>query len=78
MKTACRKTKPMTRYYATTDYDGCPYITAGERYEVIHGMTLNFSTTVDDGIGIFAYKECRHLNGNNWKIGIIREDKQND
>ena len=65
----------MTGCYAKTDYDGCPYITAGKRYEIrrLIGDEV-FMILDDEGVTICCgFKNSLHIQSNDWKIGIIRE-----
>lgn len=51
-----RNHRVITRRFVTTDYTGCPYITAGKRYEVTGGASINVMDIT-----------CDH----NWKIAIL-------
>lgn len=63
--------------YAVTDYDGCEYITAGKRYEVISEDDGYFEVINDNGSKIgFCLEMSNHLNGNDWRIEMNNDIEQ--
>lgn len=65
--------------YVSTDYDGCPYITPGKRYEVVFmsGGYFNIIDDVGDDIGC-TVGMCNHLDGDVWKIHHVSPDETHD
>jgi hypothetical protein len=58
--------------YAYTDYTGCPYITAGKRYEIKRwdgGDGRAFFIECEQGHDIWCRKSnCGHLHGRSWTV----------
>lgn len=68
-----RNQRVITRRFVTTDYTGCPYITAGKRYEQRDGFiesdcdTSTYIITPDSPADY-----CSHLNRiGKWQWGVI-------
>jgi hypothetical protein len=60
------------KVYAVTDYDKCPYITAGKRYEVLGECWLGidgwFDIIDDEGDSVcFSWKGSSTLGGRDWQ-----------
>jgi len=67
-----RNQRVVTRRFVVTDYTGCPYITAGKRYEHDEGDIID-----DEGIHIYIIRpdsvvaHCEHLRGGTWRYAVI-------
>ena len=69
-----RNQRVITRRFVTTDYTGCPYITAGKRYVITEWIIDNFGYTVNDRGGectVVMHKPSVHLDGHDWQWGVI-------
>lgn len=73
-----RNQRVVTRRFVVTDYTGCPYITAGKRYEVTaHSGTNLMDITCDHNwqlviLGPSSESKCRHLrNVGTWRYAVI-------
>lgn len=72
-----RNQRVVTRRFVVTDYTGCPYITAGKRYEVLRYDLTGESITSDTGERIeivtpdWSFR-CSHLDGvGTWRYAVI-------
>lgn len=72
-----RNQRVVTRRFVVTDYTGCPYITAGKRYEVLDRACDNVGLIVHDW-GRQTYiitpkspHTCAHLDGRDWQWATI-------
>lgn len=68
-----RNQRVVTRRFVVTDYTGCPYITAGKRYEHDKGNIID-----DKGRYLYIIRpdsnisHCQHLNGvGTWRYAVI-------
>jgi len=58
----------MAKVYAVTDYDGCPYITAGKRYEALDATEKWFGTYDDFGTRrSFRWNDEPSIGGFDWQ-----------
>ena len=59
-------------HYAVTDCENKNYITAGKRYPITDVCPIGFYMIDDGGVEKnCCFKDCAHLDGNDWKIGVI-------
>jgi len=71
-----RNQRVITRRFVTTDYTGCPYITAGKRYNVLRNFHHDHNPIIriidDEGCKIHPlFKGSGHLKGHDWQWGVI-------
>ena len=71
-----RNQRVITRRFVTTDYTGCPYITAGKLYKVNRYGTSGEKITFDAGdereiISPSWSSTCGFLDGHDWQWGVI-------
>lgn len=68
-----RNQRVITRRFVTTDYTGCPYITAGKLYCVVGYSRAGNPMLRDDDDRCITVRNplsvgsCAHLNGNDWR-----------
>lgn len=69
-----RNQRVVTRRFVVTDYTGCPYITAGKRYEVLRNYD-NHSVDVMSDVNIKIYTNLHgssHLGcDGTWRYAVI-------
>ena len=71
-----RNQRVVTRRFVVTDYTGCPYITAGKRYELLRNYHNDHNPIIrirdDEGVRIHPLLNCsHHLDGHDWQWATI-------
>lgn len=72
-----RNQRVITKRFVTTDYTGCPYITAGKLYEVFYAYNMGICEIETDRYFMVTitlpdnHRTCAHLKGHCWRYVVI-------